>query len=184
MSAAKSGKLPPSQSVAAAEAVDDIVRTSAGGWEKHGLPHAELMTAVTTVLRAQQVLMSTITRQLQTLNLTFGRYEALVLIELSPEQRLPIAKTSERLMLRPSSATGTIDWLETQGLVERVQHPHDRRVTEVAITPKGSDLAIQAMRLMADIRFGLPDHVDEERAKKITDALLPLRQEAARIQRP
>jgi len=44
------------------------------------------------------------------------------------------------LDVRLSTTTGVIDQLEERGLVERVDHPADRRSLHVTVTPKGRKL--------------------------------------------
>src|SRR5262245_34261340 len=44
------------------------------------------------------------------------------------------------LHVRLSTITGVIDQLEGKGLVERTDHPEDRRSLHVRLTPKGRDL--------------------------------------------
>lgn len=160
----------------------DPIDVSAAHWEGRGLNQTETMVAVTSVLRAQQVLIARITDILRPLGLTFPRYEALVLLEFSPDGTLPLARTSERLMLHPSSVTSTIDWLENRGLVRRTPHRTDRRVTLAQITKKGSKLAVQAMKLLDSSRYGLPAEIDDTELKVITEALRGLRRLAVDYQ--
>ena len=62
---------------------------------------------------------------------------------------------SERLLVHPTSVTGTIDRLEAQDLVKRVPNPTDRRGILVRITPKGRRAAEEAIRRVGETRFGL-----------------------------
>ena len=48
------------------------------------------------------------------------------------------------LDVRLSTMTGVVDQLEEKGLVERIDHPADRRSLHVQITPKGHKLYHQA----------------------------------------
>jgi DNA-binding MarR family transcriptional regulator len=47
----------------------------------------------------------------------------------------------------PSTMVSLIDQLESAGLAERRPHPKDRRAREVAITPKGRRILVQAREL-------------------------------------
>lgn len=155
----------------------DPIATIAAHLREDEIPHVERMIAMTSILRAQQVVVARVTDVLRALGLSFARYEALVLLHYSPDGMLPLAKTSERLLLHPSSVTGTIDRLERDGLVERRPHPTDRRVTLAQITHAGSRLAVRAQRAVARASFGLADLSDEE-VDSITQALAPLRRAA------
>jgi DNA-binding MarR family transcriptional regulator len=53
--------------------------------------------------------------------------------------------------------TVVVDQLESAKLVVRKPHPTDRRATLVEITPKGRSLALEAGRVLAAERFGLPE---------------------------
>jgi DNA-binding MarR family transcriptional regulator len=151
-------------------------------YREQGIPGVELMVAMTTILRAQQVIVARVTDVLRPLGLSFSRYEALSLLHFSPDGTLPLAKTSERLLLHPSSVTGTIDRLARDGLVERLPHPTDRRVTLARITPAGDRLAVQAIRVVAEADFGLAG-MEEDEIQQVTKTLFPLRQAAFEYQR-
>ena len=51
-----------------------------------------------------------------------------------------LAEVSRRLFLDPSTLVPVADALERKGLIRRVQDPHDRRRTPLALTPAGSEL--------------------------------------------
>jgi DNA-binding MarR family transcriptional regulator len=51
-----------------------------------------------------------------------------------------MGELAEDLDVRLSTMTGVIDQLEEKGLVERIDHPHDRRSLRVRLTAKGRKL--------------------------------------------
>lgn len=51
-----------------------------------------------------------------------------------------MGELAKDLDVRLSTMTGIVDQLEGKGLVERVDHPDDRRSLRVALTPKGRKL--------------------------------------------
>src|SRR5262249_7724151 len=112
------------------------------------------MTAVTTIMRAQQILMARLNVLLKPYGLTFPRYEALMLLYYSRQGPLPLGKVGSRLQVHPTSVTNLIDGLERAGLVSREPHEHDRRTTLAAITEKGRAVAEQATAVLNDARFG------------------------------
>src|SRR4029453_19377505 len=95
------------------------------------------MSPTTSIMRAQQLILAAVDEALRPLDLTFARYEALVLLAFSRQGSLPMGKMGDRLMLHPTSVTNIIDRLERQGLVDRLAHPTDRRTTLAAITDEG-----------------------------------------------
>lgn len=132
------------------------------------------MAAVTAVVRVQQILLTGLNQLLREFDLTFARYEALVLLHFSRAGALPLGKMGERLMVHPTSITNTIDRLEGQGYVQRVPHPDDRRTTLAEITPQGREVVEAATRVLVSARFGLDGFSDEE-AALLTDLLQRVR---------
>lgn len=99
-------------------------------WTKHGWGDvADGMAAVTSVMRAQQIMMARVEEVLKPSGLTFARYELLTLLTFTRTGALPMAKASARLQVHPTSVTNAVDRLETANLVRRVPHPSDRRAT-------------------------------------------------------
>src|SRR5258708_36277935 len=95
------------------------------------------MAAVTSIMRAHQILLSELDTLLRPFGLTFARYEALVLLSFSRTGALPLRLIGERLMVHPTSVTNTIDRLEHAKLVVRRPNPPDRRGSLAQITPAG-----------------------------------------------
>jgi DNA-binding MarR family transcriptional regulator len=111
------------------------------------------MAAVTSVMRAEQILLAQVDEVLRPFELTFARYEALTLLWFSQHGSLPLGKIGQRLQVHPTSVTNTIDRLESQGLACRVPHPTDRRTTLAEITPQGRALAEQATAALNEAAF-------------------------------
>lgn len=135
---------------------------------------AEPMAAVTSIVRVQQLLLAGLNQRLRDFDLTFARYEALVLLYFSRRGALPLGKMGERLMVHPTSITNAIDRLERQGYVERVAHPEDRRTTLARLTPRGREVVEQATDVLVRDRFGLGQLSDED-AALLTDLLQRVR---------
>ncbi|MEO9247300.1 MarR family transcriptional regulator [Citricoccus nitrophenolicus] len=125
----------------------DPVAQAHQNWAGHGWGEsADAMAAVTSLFRAQQILMARIDAVLRPLDLTFARFEMLTLLGFSRTGAMPLAKASSRLQVHPTSVTNTVERLGQAGLVERRPHPTDGRANLIAITPQGRDLALQAAR--------------------------------------
>ena len=114
-------------------------------WSEHGWEHAaEGMAAVTSVMRAQQIVQARVDEVLRPLGLTFSRYELLMLLHFSRTGALPVTRASRRLQVHPTSVTNAVDRLESAGLVRRLPHPTDGRATLVEVTQAGRDAALEA----------------------------------------
>jgi DNA-binding MarR family transcriptional regulator len=113
------------------------------------------MAAVTSIMRAQQVLMARLNHLLVAHGLTFPRYEALMLLSFTRTGALPLGKIGERLQVHRTSVTNIIDKLEADGLVRRVPHSEDRRATLAEITPAGREKAQEATAVLNAEAFGI-----------------------------
>lgn len=123
-------------------------------WERHwGRRPGPAMAAVTSIMRAQQLLLARLNDALRPLGLTFARYEALMLLLFSRNGSLPLGKIGERLQVHPTSVTNIIDGLEADGFVRRIPHTSDRRATLAAITETGRTTASQATKLLNEASF-------------------------------
>jgi len=113
------------------------------------------MRAVTSVMRAQQVLLAELDGLLKPFGITFSRYEALVLLTFARSGSLPLSRIGERLQVHATSVTNVIDRLEAAGLVRRVPNPRDGRGTLAVITQDGRQVAEKATAELNAARFGL-----------------------------
>ena len=113
------------------------------------------MRAVTSIMRAHQILIAELDAMLRPFGITFSRYEALVLLVHSSEGRLPLSKIGERLQVHATSVTNVIDRLEAAGLVRREPNPRDGRGVLAVITDEGREVADKATAAFNDARFGM-----------------------------
>lgn len=132
----------------------DPIARAAQIWEEKFGP-ADAMAAVTSIMRAQQLLLAELDGLLRPYELTFARYEALILLTFSRRGSLPLRVMGERLMVHPTSVTNTIDRLEEQGMVVRRPNPRDGRGTLAEITGLGREVAERATGDLMAARFGM-----------------------------
>ncbi len=111
------------------------------------------MVAITSIVRGEQLLSSLVDTALRPLDLSFARYEALVLLYFSRHGSLPLGKLSERLQVHPTSVTSIIDRLEKQGLVRRTRNEGDRRMVLAEILPAGRAVVEKATDLVVNNAF-------------------------------
>ena len=81
------------------------------------------MVAVTSVMRAHQILLARVENALRPYDLSFARYELLRLLAFSRNGALPITKASDRLQVHVTSVTHAIRRLEANGLVNGCRIP-------------------------------------------------------------
>ncbi|MFJ1704212.1 MarR family winged helix-turn-helix transcriptional regulator [Kitasatospora sp. NPDC088346] len=141
------------------------------------------MPAITSVMRAHQILLSRVDAVVKPYGLTFARYEALVLLTFSRTGELSLSKIGERLMVHPTSVTNTVDRLERAGLVARRPNPLDGRGVLASITARGREVVEEATRELMAVDFGLEGY-DEEKCRQVFDLLRPLRVAAGDFSEP
>jgi DNA-binding MarR family transcriptional regulator len=135
------------------------------------------MTAVTSLIRAQQILIARLNALLRPWDLTFPRYEALMLLYYSRTGSLPLGKMGARLQVHSTSVTNTVDGLERLGLVERTRHESDRRTTLATITTGGRTAAEEATAVLNHERFGTAP-LSRRELETLADLLRRLRENA------
>lgn len=131
---------------------DPIAKAAQTWLERVGPNHS--MSAVTNVMRVQQILQAGVDEALKPHGLTFARYEALVLLSFSKRGSLPMRMMGERLQLHPTSITNIVDRLEADKLAKRLPHPSDRRTTLVELTEAGKERLAAATEAVTTIEFG------------------------------
>jgi DNA-binding MarR family transcriptional regulator len=133
----------------------DPIAEAARQWRRHwGARSVPAMQAVTSIMRAQQILLARLNTALEPTRLTFPRYEALMLLFYSRHGSLPLGKIGDRLQVHRTSVTNLIDGLEQLGYATRNPHPTDRRTTLAEITDAGRRAAEQATKTLNELKFG------------------------------
>jgi DNA-binding MarR family transcriptional regulator len=156
----------------------DLVAEARRQWVEHGWADAaDGMAAVTSVMRAQQLLQARVDEVLRPLGLTFARYELLRLLDFSSRGSMPLKTASERLQVHPTSVTNAVDRLEAAELVVRRPHPTDGRATLVALTDEGRRVVSKATDALNAEVFARPG-LSPERARQLVDVLTDLRRDA------
>jgi DNA-binding MarR family transcriptional regulator len=157
--------------------IDPIAEARRHWVERWGEEPARPMAAITSIMRAQQVLMARLNARLRPHGLTFPRYEALMLLSFTRTGALPLGKIGERLQVHRTSVTNIIDKLEADGLVERIPHRDDRRATLATITEAGRARAVAATEVLNRASFGL-DGLPADELDALTGILRSLRLDA------
>lgn len=156
----------------------DPIAAARANWVRAGWAEvADGMVAVTSVMRAHQILLARVETALRPYGLSFSRFELLRLLAFSRTGALPITKASDRLQVHVTSVTHAIRRLESDGLVTRSPHPTDGRTTLVQITARGrstvEDATVTLNRaVFADVGMS------EDEARGLVEAIETLRRNA------
>lgn len=132
-------------------------------WLDHGWTDAASgMAAVTSIMRAQQIMLARVEGVLKPFGLSFARFEMLRLLGFTRSGTLPMSSATARLQVHPTSVTNTVDRLERDGLVRRAAHPTDGRATMVELTPAGRTVLDEATEALNTVVFAEPGLPDDE----------------------
>ncbi len=156
----------------------DQIAAARSNWEKAGWGDvAEGMVAVTSVMRAHQILLARVENALRPYDLSFSRFELLRLLAFSRTGALPITKASDRLQVHVTSVTHAIRRLEADSLVTRIPHPTDGRTTLVQITDLGRSTVEDATVTLNEQVFA-DVGMSADQARAMVDAIETLRRRA------
>jgi DNA-binding MarR family transcriptional regulator len=151
----------------------DPIQRAGETWEQRFGP-ASSMRAATSVFRVQQILLARFDEVLKPHELTFARYEVLVLLTFSRTGELPLKVIGSRLMVHPTSVTNAIDRLVAAGYVRRRPNPDDGRGVLAGITDEGRAVVEVATKALTDLDFGLADLSEADR-EQLFDVLRRVR---------
>ena len=162
----------------------DPINEARRQWDEHwGDPATASMAAVTSIMRAQQIVMARLNELLAPFGLTFPRYEALMLLFYSRKGELPLGKISDRLQVHRASVTNVVDKLADSGYVDRVGHAQDRRAVLARITKDGKRVARHATKRLNAAGFGM-EPLDPAACDALYVAMTPLRLAAGDFAEP
>jgi DNA-binding MarR family transcriptional regulator len=153
----------------------DPIAEAARQWREHwGAETVPPMAAVTSIMRVQQILLARLNGLLEPFDLTFARYEALMLLFYSRRGELPLGKISDRLQVHRASVTNVVDKLAERGYVERMQHETDRRAVLARITKRGRRIAQDSSAALNTAGFAMAP-LSAHQCEALTELLTPVR---------
>jgi DNA-binding MarR family transcriptional regulator len=82
--------------------------------------------------------------------------------QLDPDEPVPMRALASALNCDSSNVTGLVDGLEAQGLVERREAEHDRRMRMLVVTPRGREVRQRLFEAIQEVpepivRLGVAD---------------------------
>lgn len=156
----------------------DPIAAARANWVQAGWGDvADGMVAVTSVMRAHQILLAKVESALRPYDLSFSRFELLRLLAFSRTGALPITKASDRLQVHVTSVTHAIRRLEADGLVTRIPHPTDGRTTLVQITESGRS-RVRDATVMLNKQVFADIGMSEDQARALVASIDTLRHHA------
>lgn len=148
----------------------DPIALAESHWTNHGWSEsASGMRLVTTITRVQQLLHQRIDDILRP-DLTFARYEILMLLVFSRRGALPMSIIGSRLQVHAASVTSAVDRLERDGYVTRERGEGDGRRVLARITQAGRRRASAATEILNQEVFddvGLPTAAAQKMTREL-----------------
>ena len=153
-------------------------------WTTHGWgDSATGMSAVTSIMRVQQLLLARVDSVLQPFGLSFARFELLRLLAFARGGLLPMASVVARLQVHPASVTAVVTRLVKDGFLEKKPHPDDGRAAILALTPEGRKIVERATRDLNEQVFSDPA-ISSEEVVDVVRVLARIRKEAGDFNDP
>lgn len=164
--------------MASAPLPSDPIEEAARQWRAHGWDDAaDGMAAITSVMRAQAIMLARAEGILRPLGLSFARYELLTLLSFTRHGNLSMARAGTLLQVHPTSITNSVSRLEKAGMVRRDPHPSDGRAFLIQITEQGRALVAEATKHMNTELFTQPG-LPPQQLRTLFDVIRELRHEA------
>ena len=91
-------------------------------------------------LHVAREILATFQARLERFGLSDGKMVILVLLRHTPNNSLTPSELAERCEVTRGTITGLLDGLERSGLIERKNHPEDRRMLTIQLTTPGISL--------------------------------------------
>jgi len=89
---------------------------------------------------------------------------------LDPEEPIPMRALAVALHCDSSNVTGLVDGLAAQGLVERREAEHDRRVRMLVVTERGREVRDRLIEVMQEVPEPLA-HLSADDQRTLRDVL-------------
>jgi DNA-binding MarR family transcriptional regulator len=96
---------------------------------------------------------------------------AMTLCLLEPDQPVPMKSLATFMSCDPSNVTGIVEQLVSEGLVERKESEHDRRIKTVTITDKGLGLRDRFLEITTSARLPNLEALTEHETQQLITIL-------------
>jgi DNA-binding MarR family transcriptional regulator len=133
------------------------------------------MEAVSSLVRARELLIEFMDQQLEEVEMDFGEYDLLAVIDMGGTMPLgKIRENARRYFNHQTSATNVVQRLVDRGLVSMRRDRNDGRVTLASLTPLGARRLRRAHEILAGFEFGL-EGLSKTEQRQLNDLLYKVR---------
>lgn len=105
----------------------------------------DTMEAYWLFLSVAREIIATVHNRLERFGLSDGKLVILILLRYASDHSLTPSELAERCEVTRGTITGLLDGLEKAGLIERKNHPEDRRMLTIQLTKQGLDFIDEMM---------------------------------------
>jgi DNA-binding MarR family transcriptional regulator len=131
-----------------------------------------------TILGSERAILRAMTASAAKDDLTLQQFS--VLRVLARAGTMPMGKLSEELRVTPPNITGVVDRLERKELVTRTGSARDRRMKEIKLTPRGTEVYEKVRRGYSEDLQGSLDSLTPEEQEILAQLLRKLTREIVR----
>jgi DNA-binding MarR family transcriptional regulator len=103
--------------------------------------------------------------------LTLSQVTALLLLKEARGGTMPVGQIAHELGVSLPTASGLVDRLHREGLVDRVVNVRDRRVVLVRLTPEGRSVIQRMLRVLSDLLGRLLADLTEAEQESLAQAV-------------
>ena len=136
-------------------------------------PAVPTLDVMLTLMRAARAIEDRFESALSKVDLSGPKFGALTVLVKAGEP-LSLGELAARLTCVRSNITQLVDRLEADGLVRRVNDPHDRRGKQAAVTALGAERRVAGARVMRKLEKEVSAAVsalDHDALKRVLEAL-------------
>ena len=135
---------------------------------------SESSRVMSVLLRLGQVLEKRLEDSLLKVDLSLPKYSAIKHLALAGEP-LALSELASRMVCVRSNITQLMGRLETDGLVRRVEDPHDRRCVRATLTPRGRERYTVGAERVRQVQDGIAETLCKLDYEALAGALAALK---------
>lgn len=135
---------------------------------------SESSRLMSVIIRLGEILEKRLEDSLETVDLSLPKYSAIKHLALAGEP-LALSELASRMVCVRSNITQLMGRLETDGLVRRVEDPHDRRCVRATLTPLGRERQAIGAERVRQVQEGIADTLCKLDYEALAGALAALK---------
>jgi DNA-binding MarR family transcriptional regulator len=129
----------------------DPIAAGREDWKRAGWTESERNSGLAgSIFRVHQLMLTQLESVLRGFDLSFARFEALMILYFSRGHILSMGVLANRLQVHPASVTNVVKRLEAQGFISRVGNPRDGRSLVAELKQEGQQVVLKAREAISE----------------------------------